>query len=93
MPEDTGVILSAIENLDTHQSEGFKAVHDRLDKLNDRVRTAEGGITRLEAITVNTTICERTREICRKARGASWRTYVVAAGAGITVALVAAALR
>lgn len=93
MPDDTGAILSAIENLDTHQSEGFKAVHDRLDKLNDRVRTAEGGITRLQAIAVTTKICERTREICRKARGASWRTYAVGAGAGITVALITAALR
>ena len=97
MPDTEGAILSAIENLETHQRDGFKAVHDRLDRMNGRVRKNAGEIIRLQATAVTTKSCDKIRRTCDRvraahdrARGAGWRTFAIASGSGIVVALATA---
>jgi hypothetical protein len=90
MPHDNGVILNAIEHLRSDQNNGFKAVHERLDRMNGRVTKNAGAIILLEATAVTTKGCEKIRAACQRIRGAGWRTFAIASASGIVVALVTA---
>jgi len=92
MPEDKAVILSAIEHLRRDQNDGFKAVHQRLDKMNGRVTKNAGAIILLKATAVTTNACEKLRSACQRARSTGWRTFAIASASGIVVALVTAIL-
>lgn len=90
MPDDNGVILSAIEHLRSDQNDGFKAVHQRLDRMNGRVTKNAGAIILLKATAVTTKGCEKIRAVCQRTRGAGWRTFAIASASGIVVAIATA---
>jgi septation ring formation regulator EzrA len=84
-----GSLQGEVASLARTTETGFSEVKERLDRQNGRLRAAENESTKIRATMVSLRACQKIREACEIARGASRRLFWIPVAVGVVCSLVA----